>query len=220
MELKELIHLYYNILYKFNNYYIKYYDNNSDIYKVGISTITHIFKLSLIQKKNIVEYCENSIYYFFEFITQVKNNSDQYLHLQSKDATIFILKKFFSENLYDHCKENKLKANLYIFEYIESITTIFMDIVFFYTYSENNIENYYKKFIFYLINLDLDQLKLYHYYLPYILKNIPLKQLNKYNISLVNTIKPLTKTQIMHLKNNIFKFDTIMKPTIAIKQLL
>ena len=182
--------------------------------------IVIFIKFSLIQKKNIVEYCENSIYYFFEFITQVKNNSDQYLHLQSKDATIFILKKFFSENLYDHCKENKLKANLYIFEYIESITTIFMDIVFFYTYSENNIENYYKKFIFYLINLDLDQLKLYHYYLPYILKNIPLKQLNKYNISLVNTIKPLTKTQIMHLKNNIFKFDTIMKPTIAIKQLL
>ena len=38
MELKELIHLYYNILYKFNNYYIKYYDNNSDIYKVFINS--------------------------------------------------------------------------------------------------------------------------------------------------------------------------------------
>lgn len=220
MELKELIHLYYNIISKFNNYYFKYYNNNFNIYKVGISTITHIFKFSLILKKNIIEICENSIYYYFEFIAQVKNNNDEYLHLDSKDATIFIFKKFFDENLYNYSKKNKLITNRYIFDYIESITSIFIDIIFFYSYSKNYIEHYLKKSIFNLTYLNLDQLKLYHYYLPYILKNIPLKQLNKYNISLINTIKSLTKKQIIHLSNNIFKFDANVKPNTAIKQIL
>lgn len=220
MELNKIIQLYYNILYKFDNYYSKYYNNNSNIYKVGISSITHIFKFSLIKKKNIVEHCENSIYYFFEFITQVENNSDEYLHLESKDATIFILKKFFNDSLYDNHQENHIQENLYIFNYIDTITTIFIDTLFFYPYCKDNIEKYYKQFISNLSILNLDTLKLYHYYLPNILKNISLKLLNKYNNSLISCIKELNKTELTILKNNIYKFNASVKPSILIKQIL
>tara|TARA_Y100000389_G_scaffold170343_1_gene177257 strand:+ start:37 stop:828 length:792 start_codon:yes stop_codon:yes gene_type:complete len=73
---------------------------NSEYYlfilKRGIDTITHCFNILFMYSKNlnIVEQsCNKAICYYIEFMGQIGEDSNSYLQLNSKDATLFVYKK-------------------------------------------------------------------------------------------------------------------------------
>jgi hypothetical protein len=66
------------------------------ILKRGIKTITHCFNVLFMYSKNlnIVEQsCNKAICYYIEFMGQIGEDSNSYLQLNSKDATLFVYKK-------------------------------------------------------------------------------------------------------------------------------
>ena len=92
-----IIIVYYDILTKYIKYYFKHKSFNKIIFINGLYTLTEIFKFTVVTNKNIVEYCDKSIYYYFEFILQLQNNNNELLNLTTKDAAIFCFKKFFND---------------------------------------------------------------------------------------------------------------------------
>ena len=73
-----------------NNYHNKF------IIKRGFNTITHCFKLLFIYSKNvdiIKNNCKKAICYYVEFIGQIGEDSNSFLQLSSKDASLFVYKK-------------------------------------------------------------------------------------------------------------------------------
>lgn len=73
-----------------NNVYHKYI-----IYK-GIETISHIFKIILLYTKNlelVYHHCKTSIDYYIIFIGQINTDDNNFLKLNSKDASIFVYNK-------------------------------------------------------------------------------------------------------------------------------
>ena len=92
-----MIIAYYDILTKYIKYYFKHKSFNKIIFINGLYTLTEIFKFTVVTNKNIVECCDKSIYYYFEFILQLQNNNNELLNLTTKDAAIFCFKKFFND---------------------------------------------------------------------------------------------------------------------------
>tara|TARA_Y100000590_G_C15498046_1_gene930456 strand:- start:133 stop:861 length:729 start_codon:yes stop_codon:yes gene_type:complete len=85
------------------NFILKYIDDHTNIktnkkYIIlrGLETFINIYKILLLYTKNtalIEEQCKCSIFYFVEFVGQIKLDTNLYLQLNSKDATIFVYKK-------------------------------------------------------------------------------------------------------------------------------
>ena len=74
-----------NLVIQDNGYYLF-------ILKRGLQTITHCFKMLFMYSKNldIVEQnCNKGICYYVEFMGQIGEDSNSYLQLNSKDATLF-----------------------------------------------------------------------------------------------------------------------------------
>ena len=72
--------------------------NNKKLYIVlkGIESINHIFLLLLLYTKNLsltLYHCKKSFLYYIEFISQIGEEGNSYLQLNSKDAILFIYKK-------------------------------------------------------------------------------------------------------------------------------
>lgn len=70
---------------KFSNY----------LYIKGISCISHIFKLFLLYSNNLnfsLYYMEKSIYYYIEFLSQIKTDNG-FIKLTCQDAILFVYKK-------------------------------------------------------------------------------------------------------------------------------
>ena len=66
----------------------------------GIQSLFHIFNILLLYTKNIditLTHCNKALYYYLEFIEQIGVESNSYLQLNSKDATLFIYKKTIYE---------------------------------------------------------------------------------------------------------------------------
>ena len=62
----------------------------------GIEAIFNIYTLLLLYTKNLditFYHCQKAYYYYIEFIGQIGNDSNSFLQLNSKDATLFIYKK-------------------------------------------------------------------------------------------------------------------------------
>jgi hypothetical protein len=59
----------------------------------GFTTLTHVFKITLNDIDLAVENTEKSIYYYTEFIKQVKENSMYDLNVSSNNASLFVYKK-------------------------------------------------------------------------------------------------------------------------------
>lgn len=215
MEIKDIIFIYYNILIKFTNYFLKNYDYDLIIYNNGILTLTHIFKFSILTGKPIIETCEKSIYYYFEFITQLKNNSNELINLNTKDACIFIIKKFFNTSIHVYEKKNNIMENKITLQYIHHITEIIKQIINHLDISQpsKNI-NSIKKIIKKLEFLDINKLKVYHDSLLIFTKVIKTnKEFIKCNCEFIDIIKTLNKKSIMIISANIYKFT----PSISIK---
>ncbi len=78
-----------NLIIRENDYYIF-------TFKRGYSTLSHCFKVLFMYSKNlnIVEQnCNKANCYYIEFIGQIGEDSNSYLQLNSKDASLFVYKK-------------------------------------------------------------------------------------------------------------------------------
>ena len=77
----------------------------------GIQSLFHIFNILLLYTKNVditLTHCNKALYYYIEFIEQIGVDSNSYLQLNSKDATLFIYKKTIYEISNDHRKNYTL----------------------------------------------------------------------------------------------------------------
>jgi hypothetical protein len=102
--------LYIEIFHKLIEKYLVYFNKtlslsnpiyNNIIIKKGIHIIFHLFSIILTYTKNIettMHMCEKGYYYYIEFINQISDNiSNETLHLNSKDAQLFVYKKTIYE---------------------------------------------------------------------------------------------------------------------------
>ena len=78
--------------------------HNKDYYEYivsrGLDTLKHCFNLLLLYTKNISvvsQYCKRALCYYVEFIGQIAQDSNSYLELNAKDATLFVYKKTIFE---------------------------------------------------------------------------------------------------------------------------
>jgi hypothetical protein len=65
------------------------------LYIKGVSCISHIFKLFLLYSNNLdfsLYYMEKSIYYYIEFLSQIKTDNG-FIKLTCQDAILFVYKK-------------------------------------------------------------------------------------------------------------------------------
>ena len=88
------------------NYYILYANETSftdpGFTEKGVDVILNVFAMILLYTKNIeltVEYTNNSIYYFIEYINQISNNSTDFVfvNLTLKDAVLYVYRKSIFE---------------------------------------------------------------------------------------------------------------------------
>ena len=104
------------------------------IIKRGLDTLLHCFKMLLLYTKNIGQvsyYCKKALCYYVEFIGQIAQDSNSYLQLNTKDATLFVYKKTIFE--IDNDFRKKYVFNLDEKETLELITLnieIFNSLVF------------------------------------------------------------------------------------------
>ena len=94
-----------NITLKYINDNSKVKINKKYIILRGLETFINVYKIVLLYTKNIKlieEHCKRSVFYYVEFVGQIKLDTNLYLQLNSKDATIFVYKKtiFKLENKY------------------------------------------------------------------------------------------------------------------------
>ena len=76
------------------NRYYKYIITN------GINCINNIFKILLLYTNNIelvIYHTQKAFIYYIEFITQIGDENNNFLQLNSKDATLFVYKKTIFE---------------------------------------------------------------------------------------------------------------------------
>lgn len=103
------------------------------IIKRGLDTLLHCFKILLLYTKHIglvSYYCKKALCYYVEFIGQIAQDSNSYLQLNTKDATLFVYKKTIFEIDGDYRK--KYVFNLEekdLFEIITLNAEIFNDMI-------------------------------------------------------------------------------------------
>ena len=106
----EIVSNYINLFYeciKIENKDYFYY-----LFKNGLTSITHIFNMLLLYTNNLEltqSYCQNSLFYYVEFISQIDNINHSFLELNGKDASLFIYKKSIFEINNDIKKNANIK---------------------------------------------------------------------------------------------------------------
>lgn len=81
----------------------------------GIDAISHVFKMILLHTKNLpiaYYHCQTSFYYYIEFMEQLGENTNSFLKLSSKDATLFVYKKTLFEIDTDLVKHSMVKHSI------------------------------------------------------------------------------------------------------------
>ncbi len=66
------------------------------IFQRGIDTLKHIYKFLLLYTRNTdltIHHCKKAYLYYIEFISQIGEDNNSFLQLNSKDATLFVYKK-------------------------------------------------------------------------------------------------------------------------------
>ena len=204
---KEYILLMKEILEYLNKYIEK--GNNRKLYIITkcIESINHIFFLILLYTKNLsltLYHCKKSFLYYIEFISQIGEEGNSYLQLNSKDAILFIYKKSIFDINNEHRENYEISEqdNNKIKE-IKKLSIIFTNL---YIYSINN-------FVFKSdcsvkeINVNLIKI---------------LDSLNKKNSSNNNLFEKIIKIQTFLELNNIEnnKYIEIIKLLLRRKKLL
>ena len=96
------------------NYYILYSFEGSfkdtTITQKGVDVILNVFAMILLYTKNLelaIEYTNNSIYYFIEYVTQISTTNTEFVfvNLTIKDAILYVYRKSIFE-INDNHKRN------------------------------------------------------------------------------------------------------------------
>ena len=90
------------------NQYYKYIIIN------GVNCVNNVFKILLLYTNNIelvLYHCQKSFIYYIEFITQIGDENNNFLQLNSKDATLFVYKKTLFEINNDIRKDFSIKKD-------------------------------------------------------------------------------------------------------------
>ena len=172
-----------------------------------IESINHIFFLILLYTKNLsltLYHCKKSFLYYIEFISQIGEEGNSYLQLNSKDAILFIYKKsiFDINNEYRVNYEITDEDNNKISE-IKKLSIIFTN---FYIYMINNI-----------VFKEDNSIKDINTNLIKILDNL-IKKNNSINNLFEKIIKIQTFLEINNIENN--KYMEILKVLLRRKKLL
>lgn len=121
--------------------YLKYILNK------GIKNTYYIYNFLLLYTKNLeltVYHTQKSIIYYVEFISQLEEDTNNMLKLNSKDATLFIYKKTIFEvnqairTKYSESAATKSKLEI-LYLYIEFYNTTFSNFVSNFDFKTNNI---------------------------------------------------------------------------------
>lgn len=118
-NLENIVEKYLSIL---TEYFKHLEDNNFNIYNRyykyiiinGINCINNIFKILLLYTNNIelvLYHTQKSFIYYIEFITQIGDENNNFLQLNSKDATLFVYKKTIFEINNDIRKDFSIKKD-------------------------------------------------------------------------------------------------------------
>ena len=106
-----------------------------------LETFTHVFRLLLLSTKNIKlteNNCHQSIFYFLEFIGQIKMDTNLFLQLNSRDATIFVYKKTIFKINKKYIKKDP--KNHIFFNFFNDFIDLFLYISRNYFMNSNTIE--------------------------------------------------------------------------------
>ena len=119
----------------FENIKIQNLSHSKFIIIRGLETITNVFSVILYYTKNIdITYfrSQKSFYYYVEFIGQITEEQHTFLHLSSRDATIYVYKKTFYEINNDFRKNISKPSNEIIkkFDLINEYIKIYKIILF------------------------------------------------------------------------------------------
>ena len=110
-ELSDIKHKYLFIVNDYlNNIKLNKKENTNFIILRGLETITHVFNMILYVTKNLEIthfYSERSFYLYIEFINQITDDSNKFLQLCSRDASIYVYKK----TIFDINKEYRKKID-------------------------------------------------------------------------------------------------------------
>jgi hypothetical protein len=184
----------------------------------GCYTVTNVFNNILYYTKNLdltFYHCQKAYYYYIEFIEQITDEQHVFLQLTSRDASVYVYKKIFSELLYNSNKhitsdeDNFKKKLLLIDEHIKMFNIIFYFIIENLNLNEYNlniIKNNYFKTIFEKINtlnIELEHCKVIYNLIEKINKSLENYDdvLIEYNKLLINIL-----TKYAKYKNNIHLF--------------
>lgn len=94
--------------YKYKKDYLNY------ILKQGLNTMMHIFTHMLMYTKNIdltFFHLQKGLYYYLEFIQQIKRDEHQFLQFNIKDAIIFVYKKTIYDIDQDYIRHATINSN-------------------------------------------------------------------------------------------------------------
>lgn len=160
------------------NYYILYANETSFTDTVftdkGIDVILNVFAMILLYTKNIeltVEYTNNSIYYFIEYVNQISNKNTDFVfvNLTLKDAVLYVYRKSIFELDSDQRKDYVPKMDEHVFfDLVSQFITVYSVILKSFVGNAN------------YGGLDADSLKTYLY------------KINAYIMTFFNTIENYT----------------------------
>lgn len=112
--------------------------------KNGIFTLKHVFNILLIYTKNIditLYHSRNAYLFYTEYIGQINNDTNNFLHLTAKDSTLFVFKK----TIFDINKEYNIQYTLvnnsndyFKLEVIKYLINIYNDIICLYIKNKYN----------------------------------------------------------------------------------
>lgn len=120
----------------------------------GLNTMTHVFQTIFYFTKNIelsYYYTQKSFYLYIEFVTQINNDENTFLQLNTRDAIMYVYKKtifeidaVFLKNIdsvtsNDYYKLDIIKQNIILYE------NIFIQLLNNYELKNHNLDKYDKK---------------------------------------------------------------------------
>ncbi len=139
----ETFHKCVNIYINIGNQCVKYLLSNlkttnkkylNFIIKRGLTTLEHVHNLLFIYTKNdnlVNHHLEKAYLYYVEFVSQIGEDTNQFIKLNSKDATLFVYKKTIYDINTDYKKEMRLTTNDMKFaNMMKKFTEIYNDVIF------------------------------------------------------------------------------------------